>query len=111
MIKLENLIQRAKEHNGIVYIKEGDILVIEAGYIDTRETFKLEHNIHFVKPVTFHNGYYWYVCPDCSKLHCSDKLGKIETGCCLDIDCTRHQYFNGTHFIVQRTPIILEDEF
>jgi len=110
MIKLEKLILRAKEDKGKVYFKDGEILVIEAGYIDTRTRFDLEQNSHIVKPVTFHKGHFWYICPDCSKLHVTSILGKIETGCCLNVDCKRHQYINGKHHLIKREPIILDNE-
>ncbi|SNX53050.1 hypothetical protein [Thermoanaerobacterium sp. RBIITD] len=102
---LEKLIEQADE----VFINPGDILVIEKGYIDKRTRFDQERNIHIVKPITYQNGNYWYVCPDCGELHFSNILGKIQTGCCLDIDCKRHQYFKGNHYLIKRKAIILDD--
>lgn len=110
MVKLEKLVLQVMEDGGEVFIKSGDILVIDGYYIDQRTRFDLDKNLHHVKPVMFFNHFHWYVCPDCCKLHVSNILGKIQTGCCLDIDCERHQYFNGTHYFIKRNPILL-DEF
>lgn len=103
---LEKLIESANE----VFINPGDILVIEKGYVDQRTKFDQEKNISVVKPVAFQDGFYWYICPDCGELHFSSLLGKIQTGCCLDIDCERYQYFDGEHFLIKRKAIILDDE-
>jgi len=106
---LEKLIQNAEKNEGEIYIVPGDVLVIPDGYIDTRTKFDIDAGIYSVKPVLFYNDHYWYVCPDCSELHWTEGTCKIQTGCCDDIDCMRHQYFDGEHFMIQRRPIFLDD--
>lgn len=107
---LEKLLQQAIKNGGEVYIKSGDILISENGYSDERTTFDQQKQIHIVKPIAFLNWFYSYVCPDCGEIHLTHNLGKIQTGCCLDIDCERHQYFDGEHFLIKRKAIILDDE-
>lgn len=110
-MKLEDLIQLVTNNDSEedIYIEPGDILVIPGGYIDTRTSLDIDADIHTVKPVLFYNGHYFYVCPDCGVLHWTEGACKIQTGCCEDIDCQRHHYFGGEHFMIQRRPIILDD--
>jgi hypothetical protein len=79
-------------------------------YIDPRtERDPDSDNMNVVKPFCFFNGWYWYVCPDCQKIHYDHRTGKIETNCCTDIDCYRYQVINGEDYIIPRNPIILDD--
>jgi len=108
--KLEKLVQQALENGGEVYIKSGDILISENGYSDERTIFDQERQLHVVKPIAFLNWLYSYVCPDCGEIHLTYNVGKIQTGCCLDIDCERVQYIDGQHYLIKRKAIILDDE-
>lgn len=106
--KLENVIKNAEE----VFIEPGDILVLEKGlYIDQRSKQDPESKLHVVSPVAYGNGQYWYVCPDCQQLHIikATEVGEIVTGCCVDHEGKRHQYFDGQHFMITRPRIILDD--
>ncbi|MCG9969950.1 hypothetical protein L9W92_18300 [Pelotomaculum terephthalicicum JT] len=109
-LKLKNLLSNKSTEvlfAGVQVVNEG-----EKGeyYIDSR-TQKNEDGLYVVKPIAWLGGY-WYICPDCGQLHRTEMvgLGKIQPGCCLDIDCERHQYLNGEHFLVKRQPIIFDDE-
>ena len=107
---LGKLIEQAYKSGGEVYVEENDILVTGNLYIDERTVLDEKRQINIVRPVVFLNGAYFYCCPDCCRIHHSHNLGKIQTGCCLDIDCERHQYFKGNHYLIKRNPIILDDE-
>ena len=95
-----------------VYFK--DILIMHEGekreyYIDPR-TKRNEEGLNVIRPFAWLNGHYWYICFDCGQIHMSSNIGKIQSGCCMDIDCERHQYINGNHHMIKREAIILDDE-
>lgn len=109
---LERVIRNASE----IYIKPGDILITADGhYIDKRTKLDLKTNRLIVNPVAYqinHNmEIYWYVCPDCQELHISNpnEIGEINPMCCVNKNCERHQYSHGKHFLIKRSPIILDD--
>jgi len=112
-MKLNNLLNRLfNNENTEVICKHTQVMNEgEKGeyYIDSR-TQRNEDGFNVVKPIAWLGGY-WYVCPDCGQLHITDMVGKgkIQPGCCLDIDCERHQYLNGEHYLIKRQPIIFDD--
>ena len=80
-------------------------------YIDSRterEENKADE-LNIVYAFCYYNGHYWYVCPDCGQIHTSEIIGKIQTGCCMDIDCERHLSYKEKHSILKRQPIYLEE--
>lgn len=87
-----------------------DIQAQEDGehYIDPR-TERNESGINIVIPFCHVDGYYWYICPNCDEIHFTGRTGKIESGCCLDIDCQRHRKLFGKHELVQYGAIILDE--
>lgn len=106
--KLENIIKKASE----VYIQQGDILVTAEGfYIDQRTMQDSETKQWIIKPIAYMNRHYWYVCPDCQEIHCTNESGltEMQTGCCMSDDSLRHQYFHDKHFLIKRNAIILDD--
>lgn len=82
---LGELVRTAKKY-GQVMFQAGDVLVSEDNaFYDTRTKVDLATGIHFVKPITFEDGYYNYICPDCCEVHPVHKskvYTLINTGCC-----------------------------
>ncbi len=104
-----NLISSAKDspESEVFFTR---ILVVNPGsdrefYIDQR-TKDLPDGKKAVWPVCWHNGYYWYVCPDCQQLHMTEETGEQQTGCCSGDDY-RIQHFKGEWFPIDRSPINL----
>lgn len=90
-----------------------DIEVMNKGqqneiFIDAR-TERNEDGINVVKPILYKSPFYYYVCPDCGKIHVTNHIGKIQPGCCHDIDLERYQKINGNMHLIKREPIILDD--
>lgn len=113
MIKLEKLISNVSNDpgstmffNGIMTVNKG---TLQEYYIDPR-TWRNPNGLNVVTVFCYHNSEYWYICPDCGQIHRAFHFGKSQTGCCMDIDCQRHQYAKGEHVFVQRDPVILQDE-
>lgn len=92
-----------------------DVLIMHEGekreyYIDPRTKRDDETGLNEVKPIAFISPFYFYICPDCGQVHMTINFGKIQTGCCLDIDCERHQKVNSNSYFIKREPIYLLDE-
>lgn len=87
---------------GIQVMNEG---IKSEYYIDSR-TKRNKQGLFEVKPFCFHNAY-WYVCPDCGKLHHTFNFGKQLSGCCLPDENVRHQYVNKEHYMIKRNLIIV----
>ena len=114
MNKFKDIIDKCIKNKGIIY--KNNIEIIHEGqrneyYIDSRTERKDnkvdEFNVVFA--FCFFNGHYWYICPDCGQIHASEIIGKIQTGCCADIDCERYSYYNNKYLKYQRQPIFLEE--
>lgn len=115
-INLENLIKQAIENGDKVYIKSGDILISENGYIDERTIVDKSTGLHIVKPITFENDYYKYICPECGEIHIIHKVRisrnkPIKKGCC---EVRSHSYriclINGKLTKIKTSKIILNVE-
>ena len=108
-LKLEEVLSLASEiyHTDIVILNQGETIEY---YCDQR-TERGEDNINVVTPFCFLNGYYYYICPDCQLIHRTDvPFGKIQTGCCGDIDCFRHLHINDKDLLIKRDPIFIKDD-
>lgn len=110
-LKLMERLSRTLTNADEIFLASGDIQIsVKVGLIDNRTRFDFGSNANVVKPFCFIKGLYGYICPDCGEIHFSHNTGKIETGCCLDIDCRRHQYLDGKHYLIQRNPMFLDVE-
>lgn len=113
-MKFKDLINNCKEQMGTIYTENIEIVNENEKneyYIDSRTKRENNNanNLNSVYPFAYFNGHYWYICPDCGQIHASEYLGKIQTGCCSDIDCERYLYYKGKHSNYKRQPIILEE--
>ena len=133
MLKLEKLIRKCSE----VYINDGDVLVIDGGYyIDTR-TKRYHTDTFIVKPICRQHIYhwirdpesgfymiepksyaayrycYWYVCPDCQKLHYVDesKSDNLTAPLCYNKDGERIAHVAGKCFLIKGNAVLLDDCF
>jgi len=110
---LKDLVRRAKEYGKIMF-NDGDILVAEAGYIDKRTVIDKSTGLHIVKPVTFEDGYYNYICPECGEIHSIHKSRvsrnkPIKKGCCkARSHSNRSCWINGKHLKIKTSKIILD---
>lgn len=114
MNKFKDIIKNCNKNKGIIY--KNNIEIINENkkdeyYIDSRterEENKVDE-LNIVYAFCYYNGHYWYVCPDCGQIHTSEIIGKIQTGCCMDIDCERYSSYKGKCSVLKRQPIYLEE--
>ena len=89
------------------------IVIVNRGEADEwyigRRTWENPDWLRVVLPFRYHNRHYWYICPDCGKIHATEYLGKQQTGCCEDIDCQRIQRIGGEYVFIQRNPVIVSE--
>lgn len=112
MITFEKLISKVldTEYSELYFTQ---IVIVNRGeadewYID-RRTWENPDGLRVVLPFCFHNGHYWYICPDCGKIHATEYFGKQQTGCCEDIDCQRWVKAGGEYIFIQRNPVIISE--
>jgi len=111
-MRLANLMKKAAEDpNGDIYFD--GIEIFDAGldteYYHDPRTKQNEEGLQVVIPFCSFGGQDWYICPDCCQIEAILTFGKSQTRCCLDIDCQRLLRLNGEMYLIQRTPIIVDD--
>lgn len=98
MENLTEILRKIRAFGGKVLFKEGDVFVWEEHgegklFIDARTTFDLQRGIHIVKPIAYEDGDYYYICPNCMKIHRTRKMEQY--GYSFTPDCNGKHYGRG----------------
>ena len=98
MDDLIEILRKVRAFGGKILFKQGDVCFWEEEgegvlYVDTRSTFDLRQDIHLVRPIAYEDGDYYYICPNCMKIHRTQKMEQYRFS--FTPDCFGKSYGKG----------------